>query len=860
MSARAIRILCGLLLGLLSQPAAWAAGACSPHIGKVTLNEYNYIDNFTEVKKLDSAADLTGWRVTVYTNQRTTQKNLPSTGSNACFGNVYQTSTYASNEIGTNADVVLTDANGDVVDILRVRTSLPVSATYYGPKPACSFVGTTTDLAVTSGSKGVDRFADGNGDWRQTPGTGNNSLQSPCGPNLSSGSADLVLGKTVDQSSVARGGTVTFTLTVSNAGTGPASGVLVSDLLPAGLSYGAHVASVGTYTPGDGVWTVGNMVAGATATLTIQAVTTTAGTITNTATATSSTFDPNTGNNTAAVSVTVTSPGATLEAVEVGGAPGSAINTKLAGVSFPMDVLALAADGTIATTYNRTVTLELVDAGSAATCAAMTLLQAAGTYTFTGSGGGRDNGRYTFTFNYPNAARNVRIRMRDNSPTPITACSIDNFAIRPLDFSITSSANAHAPGTSTTATPVVTAGAAFTLSAAAVNGAGVTLGGYGGTPVINADLVSAHAGSRATGALSGTFAAAVSGVASGAGFTYGEVGYFRFGVLGVYDDSYTLVDQPNGCTSDYSNVLVAGKYGCKFGNTVPSGYVGRFVPASFETTVTQACVPGDYTYSGQPFSLTITARNLAGAVTQNYDGLVAPAFARPVGWSDAGATGLGAFSPATASAGAFNRGVATLTSAFVYSSRQTAPASIVVRAAESPGGDGVSSATPASPQEGSVRVRSGRVQLLNAYGSERLDLPMTLRAEYWTAQGWVRNTSDTCTGNTALGAANAVGVALSNPSPATLASCVLDSGSPGLSGAGCSAAGAVARQFRSGATLQQGDFNLWLRSTGVTGYVTVTANVPAWLEFNWTGSSADPVARATFGAYRSPLIYRRENY
>lgn len=853
------KFLRGLILPLaLTGPAlAWAAGLCSPSIGKVTLNEYNYIDNFTEVKKIDSATSLTGWNVTIYTSRRTTVKSLPSTGTNACLGGTYHISTYDSNQIGTDADVVLTDANGDVVDILRVRPSLPVTTTYYA-KPACAFIGSGTDLVVSSANKGADRYADGTGNWRQTPGTGSNSLQSRCAPNLGAGSADLRITKTANATTVVRGNTVTFTLTVNNLGTGSATAVLVDDLLPSGLSYSSHTASVGSYAPATGIWSAGDMVMGATATLTITATATATGTITNTATASSGIFDPDTTNNSASVSVTVTSPGATLDAVEVGAAAGTTIHTKLAATSFSLDLLAVAADGTLSTGYNRSVTIELVDAGSSATCASMTTLQSVGSYTFTGSGAGRDNGRHTHTFNYPNAARNVRVRMTDNSPTPITACSTDNFAVRPLSLTLSSSANADPAGTSTTATPTLAAGASFTLTATAVNGAGATLSGYAGTPQVNSTLVSAHVGSVATGTLTGTFPLAVNGVSSGNAFSYNEVGYFRFAATGVYDDGFTGVDKPDGCSDDFSNTLVGGRYGCKFGTATASSYVGRFIPARFDTTVTQACVPGAYTYSGQPFTVAVTARNQAGGVTQNYHGAATPVLAKAVTVSDANATGLGVFSPATALASAFSSGTASLTPAYSYTNRQTVATSISVRVVESAGGDGVSSATGS---EGVVSIRSGRVQLYNAYGSERLDLPMGLLAEYWTSSGWARNTADTCTGNTLLGAANAVTIVFSAPSPAGLSTCVLDNGSPGRSGAGCAATALASRQFRSGLTLQQGDFNLWLNRTSVAGYLTVTANVPAWLEFNWLGGgNADPTARATFGAYRSPLIYRRENY
>jgi MSHA biogenesis protein MshQ len=95
--------------------------------------------------------------------------------------------------------------------------------------------------------------------------------------------------------------------------------------------------------------------------------------------------------------------------------------------------------------------------------------------------------------------------------------------------------------------------------------------------------------------------------------------------------------------------------------------------------------------------------------------------------------------------------------------------------------------------------------------------------------------------------------------------CVWDTGAPGLSGSGCAAAGVATKKYKEGATPGlgfAGDFNLWLRAPGKgnSGAVGVTATVPSWLRYNWTGTVANPAARATFGIYKSPLIYRRENY
>jgi uncharacterized repeat protein (TIGR01451 family) len=95
---------------------------------------------------------------------------------------------------------------------------------------------------------------------------------------------DLSLTKTPLPTSVNIGANVTFTLTVSNAaGVGNATGVVVTDLLPAGLTYVSDTPSVGAYDEVTGIWTVGALNAGANATLTIVATKANAGAIINTA-------------------------------------------------------------------------------------------------------------------------------------------------------------------------------------------------------------------------------------------------------------------------------------------------------------------------------------------------------------------------------------------------------------------------------------------------------------------------------------------------------------------------------------------------------------------------------------------------
>ena len=117
--------------------------------------------------------------------------------------------------------------------------------------------------------------------------------------------ADLRLTKAVDNSRPNVGDTITFTVTLTNAGPDDATNVQVRDLLPAGLTFVSAAPAQGTYTPASGLWDVGSLAAGATTTLAIRATVVSPGQRTNTATVLDADqFDPNTANNTASASET----------------------------------------------------------------------------------------------------------------------------------------------------------------------------------------------------------------------------------------------------------------------------------------------------------------------------------------------------------------------------------------------------------------------------------------------------------------------------------------------------------------------------------------------------------------------------
>ena len=123
--------------------------------------------------------------------------------------------------------------------------------------------------------------------------------------------ADVAITKTDAPDPVAVGSPLTYTLTAINNGPSPATGVTVTDTLPANVTVVSATPSQGTCTPAGGTVTcvLGTLASGASATVTIQVTPTPAAggtTLTNTATVIANEPDPNPANNTATATTAVT--------------------------------------------------------------------------------------------------------------------------------------------------------------------------------------------------------------------------------------------------------------------------------------------------------------------------------------------------------------------------------------------------------------------------------------------------------------------------------------------------------------------------------------------------------------------------
>ena len=120
---------------------------------------------------------------------------------------------------------------------------------------------------------------------------------------------DLSVTKTATPDPVPAGGSLTYTLTVTNSGASSTS-VVLTDVMPQGVVVASAIATQGSCNPGaTTVCNLGTLSANASTTVTIETTlaTTTAGVISNQATVAASSTDPVSSNNAATATTTVQS-------------------------------------------------------------------------------------------------------------------------------------------------------------------------------------------------------------------------------------------------------------------------------------------------------------------------------------------------------------------------------------------------------------------------------------------------------------------------------------------------------------------------------------------------------------------------
>jgi hypothetical protein len=538
--------------------------------------------------------------------------------------------------------------------------------------------------------------------------------------------------------------------------------------------------------------------------------------------------------------------------------------TKRAGTAFGIDVVARNADGSVATTYAsdgaRSVTVELVNGAGATACAARSAVSPA--ISVTQNFVGADAGRKSYLFTVPEAHRDLRCRVTDTTTTPAipAACSVDNFVIRPSAVTLSTSANAAPPPApnAASASPVVRAGSGFTLQASTATGSN-----YAGVLTLDSSRLSAQTTVQATTVAAGGTVGLLTPptlttnpITQPTGnATYSEVG-FVYLAAGAFSDTaspaFTTVD--NNASGDciagsFSDSLVGGKYGCNIGNATVVA-LGRFVPDHFHTAIVPgaapiACPPGmtcpanasganGLLYSNQPFSLTVTARNAigAGSTTSNYQGVFAKAHTLSA-WSAPGVPGVanpgaGTLANPVLSAVGFAAGSAVATPRYALASPATAPVNVHFRTTDA---DGIGSLRTTGSVEAGLRVASGRILVANAHGSERLSLPIIATVQYFNGSHWLASATDNATSfNSALvsGSGNVVVT-------------IVDGLGNGLSVVNPASASVIG-----------GRRTFTLAAPMASGNADITLDAPSYLP----GKSG----RATFGIFKSPIIYGRENF
>jgi uncharacterized repeat protein (TIGR01451 family) len=141
------------------------------------------------------------------------------------------------------------------------------------------------------------------------PNTTNNSVQTSTGVTTRT---DLAVAKTDSPDPVIVANDLTYVITATNHGPSDATGVVVTDTLPAGLTLKSATPTLGTYNSGTGVWTVGSLLNSGAATLTmvfnVNAPAVDLTVLTNKVEIKGNELDPDTTNNAATVNTTVYAP------------------------------------------------------------------------------------------------------------------------------------------------------------------------------------------------------------------------------------------------------------------------------------------------------------------------------------------------------------------------------------------------------------------------------------------------------------------------------------------------------------------------------------------------------------------------
>ena len=284
-----------VLLGALSTPA-WAAG-CSPYAGQVLINEVRVgqsngsnIKNQVELYNPNGIAQSVWntWTLAIYlkdgTKAAVSKGTYALASGMAANGPFVYNSTLAiwlQNRVGKSVDIALLDANGDFIDYIAIDRQVQ-------SVPACLGTPTVVNASPGGGDLTGDlaRPTDG-GAWPSAVLAGN--LHTIGRTNECSNGGDLIVSIDADYPKpVVNLTKVTYTVTVfNNACNTQVSSVKiqVGNLSTTNFASLVTSASAGTVAASGGgqLWSVGNMAAGLTATLTISGIPKALGSLSSTA-------------------------------------------------------------------------------------------------------------------------------------------------------------------------------------------------------------------------------------------------------------------------------------------------------------------------------------------------------------------------------------------------------------------------------------------------------------------------------------------------------------------------------------------------------------------------------------------------
>jgi uncharacterized repeat protein (TIGR01451 family) len=230
----------------------------------------------------------------------------------------------ATPQVGQNVTftIMLANAGPTAATGVQVRDPLPSGLTFVSSTPSTGTYNSTTGIwtvggvavganptlqivatVATAGAKTntAQVSASDQTDIDSTPNNSNASEDDQASVTINPPVADLSLTKTVDNAGAGVGQLILFTVTVTNSGPSTAANVVVTDSLPSGLTYTSSTATQGTYNSSTGMWTIGSIASGGTATIQIAATVVTSGRKRNIAQITSTDqFDPDStpGNST----------------------------------------------------------------------------------------------------------------------------------------------------------------------------------------------------------------------------------------------------------------------------------------------------------------------------------------------------------------------------------------------------------------------------------------------------------------------------------------------------------------------------------------------------------------------------------